>query len=317
MNTNDNNDIAAVEHALAVFSSSAASASEFRASAQAARAAVRAFDAKNESAPNRRAGVLADLKPRLAEMVALLEAIDDEDRTRALQREVAVALAAQLDARARAAEKVEAARDEARKPFLDQTRRAHELAEKVTSVFPSLAARIIHLFRDDMLISKLGAGAYSRLPRPQGTHIAYERTYRVPLVLATDEILAATKLPGHWPLRGGDYSLLDQPHFEDEDDEIVGPLRAQLQKSAASEGDVDRSIARAQAHLLAEYRKAVDAIEDLLRFDATITAADRALKYPDGAPIFDETKLPADWSLARMKQRIQLPTIGSPAMAAE
>ena len=46
----DNNHIAAVEHALAVFSSSVASASEFRASAEAARAAVRAFDAKNESA---------------------------------------------------------------------------------------------------------------------------------------------------------------------------------------------------------------------------------------------------------------------------
>ena len=250
-------------------------------------------------------------------MIALLEAIDDEDRTRALQREVAVAVAAALDARGREAEKAEAARDEARKPFLDQTRRAHELAEKVTSVFPSLAARIIHLFRDDMLISKLGAGAYSRLPRPQGTHIAYERTYRVPLVLATDEILAATKLPGHWPLRGGDYSLREQPHFEDEDDEIIRSLRARLQKSPASESDIDSAIAQTQARLIVEYRKAVDAIEDLLRFDATITAADRALKYPDGAPIFDETKLPADWSLARMRQRVQLPALSSPAMAAE
>lgn len=251
----------------------------------------------------------------IADTIKALSELDDENQTRALQREVAVALAAHLDARAREAEAVEAAIEAKRKPFAAQTERVDNLVKRFAE-FSALAGRVVELFRDDILISKFGVAGYSNLPRPRGSHVAIERTFRVPRVLATQEVLAATKLHGHWPPRFNDYSVLERPHFEEDDDQIIRPLRALINSKPAAESDVDAAIARAQAMLLAEYNKAVRAIEDLLRLDATITAEDRALKYPDGAYVFDEEKFPSDWLIGRMSQRIKLPSLNA-AMAAE
>jgi len=129
--------------------------------------------------------------------------------------------------------------------------------------------------------------------------------------------MAAIKLPDHWPPRFNDYAILEQRHFEEDDDEIVRPLRALINKRPSSESEIDAAVARAQACLLAEYRKAAAAIEGLLHLDATITAADRELKYPDHAPVFDLALFPPYWIIGRMRQRIQLPSLGALAMAAE
>jgi hypothetical protein len=129
--------------------------------------------------------------------------------------------------------------------------------------------------------------------------------------------MAGTKLPEHWPPRYNDYSVLEQRRvpFEDEYDEIIRPLMAVLNKPV-SESEIDVAIARAQSAVLVQYRMAADAIGGLLRLDASITAADRALRYPDGAMVFDQALLPAYWLIGRMRQRITLPAI-EVAMAAE
>ena len=129
--------------------------------------------------------------------------------------------------------------------------------------------------------------------------------------------MTAIKLPDHWPPRFSDFSILEQRHFEEDDSEIIRPLRSLINKRPLSESEVDAAIARAHGLLLAEYRKAVDAIEGLLRLDATITAADRELKYPDHAPVWDQALFPSYWLIGRMRQRIALPSIGAHTMAAE
>jgi len=316
---------AALEQALGTLQNRAASAADYMAAAEQGRGAVRAIDEANESAPAREVQILAAMTsdgpaPRgrsIGETLAALGALDDETSRRVRARKVAVALAARLDVRARDAEKIEKARAETRKPLEAQTRRATDLAEKIIAIYPPNAARIVALFRDDVLISRLGVSAYKSLPRPRGSHLAIELTWHVPRVLATPEIMPATKLPDHWPPRYSDYSVLEQrQHFEEDDDEIIRPLRALINKKPSSESEVDAVIARAQAVLLAEYRKAAEAIEGLLRLGATITAADRELTYPDGARIFDEALFPPGWIVGQMSKRIKLPSITA-AMAAE
>jgi hypothetical protein len=78
----------------------------------------------------------------------------------------------------------------------------------------------------------------------------------------SDFALTATiKLPGHWPPRWNDFAVLERRHFEEDDDDIIRPLRALINKRPCSEREVDAVIARTQTVLLAEYRKAIDAIE--------------------------------------------------------
>jgi len=119
----------ALDQPFAVLANRTASSLALRTAAEQARGAVRAFDEAHTSAPHRRAQILSNMKPPLTNTVAALAALDEEGRTRERHREIAIAIAAQLDARALDAEKAEIARDEARKPFHELTRRAHELAK--------------------------------------------------------------------------------------------------------------------------------------------------------------------------------------------
>ena len=316
-----NHPIAALEQAHAALRNPTASASELKAAADVARASVRELDGLSEAAPKRRAGVLANTKP-LADMVASLEAIDGENRTRALQREVAVALGGALDTRARDAAKAEAARDEARKPFAGETKRAHELAKRVAE-YPTLAARIVSLFRSDALVARFGSSAYSRVP-VRGSHVGFERTIRLPRMLATPERLTATRLLGYWPPKYSDFSELESVYYHDTDtDLIAGPIYELSQKGPVSNEDVDRVVARATALLVSEYSKVCAAIRELLALDDQITAADRDARYPDGALIFDPAMFPEHWQIGAMNKtfngypRVALPMIDGMALAAE
>ena len=314
MNAVDNQ----LEAALATHSNRSATSGELKAAAEQARSAVSAIDAESELAPAREAQILAamtsaGIQPTLEALVAL----DREGEQQAHLRKAATALGAQIDGRARDVAKAETERDERRRPMAAETRRATDLAEKVRSVYALAAARIVDLLRDDVLISGIGKSAYGYLPPPSGTHVSYVRTWHVPRILSTDAIMTAIKLPDHWPPRFSDFSILEQRHFEEDDSEIIRPLRSLINKRPLSESEVDAAIARAHGLLLAEYRKAVDAIEGLLRLDATITAADRELKYPDHAPVWDQALFPSYWLIGRMRQRIALPSIGAHTMAAE
>jgi cell division protein ZapA (FtsZ GTPase activity inhibitor) len=312
---------AALNHAQATFRNPTASAGELKDAAEATRAVVREIDEANEAAPKRRVAVLASMN-RLADMIALLEAIDVENRTRALQREVAVAVAAALDGRARDAAQAEAARDEARKPFTAQTKKASELAKRIAE-YPALAAAIVGLLRTDVLVARFGSIAYSRVP-VRGSHVSYERTIRLPRMLATQERLTATRLLGYWPPRHNDFSILEGQYYHDTDrDPIAGPIYELGQKDAVSDEAVDRALARAQAALVSEYNRICAAIGELLDLDDKVSPADRAARYPDGALIFDSALYPQHWLPGVMGKafngfaRIALPSIFSPAMAAE
>jgi hypothetical protein len=317
----NDNPIAALEQAHAALQKRTASAGELKAAAEGAHAAVRALDTENELAPQREAQILAGMAspggPSMDYVLTALAAIDDEMSRRMLECKIATHLAAALDVRVRERAKFEAERDEARRPFAAQTRRATELAEKILAIYLPNAAKVITLFYDDVLVSRLGEVAYSHLPAPEGTHINYVRTWHVQRLLTTPEVMSATKLPEHWPPRYSDYSVLEQrQHFEEDDDEIICPLRALVKRGPTSETEVDAAIARAQSAMLAQYRQAVDAIEDLLRLDATITVADRELKYQDHCLVFDPALFPSYWLLGRMKHRVVLPSLTGPARVA-
>jgi len=320
---------ARLEHVLAALTNRTASAAELGAAAETTRAIVRDIDAENESAPQRKAGVLAAMAPQpigpgippargksISETTAALWEFRNDADQRTLLREIAASLAAQFDARVHAAQAAEVARDAARSPLRAQTERVDNLAKRFAE-FPTYAKRIVDMFRDDALISRLGENAYSHLPRPRGNHVAIELSFSVPRVLATDHVLAVTKLPGHWPPGWRDSSILEQQHFEEDDSEIVRPLSALCRKGPTSEEEVDRAIARAQSQVLAMYRKTAAAIEDLLVLDATITVADRESKYPDHEYVFDQAKFPQYWLVGRMKNHVALPAIGSLMLAAE
>lgn len=313
----NDNPAGALEQPLAVFSNRAASSVALRLAAAQAREAERAFDEANTSAPHRRAQILSNMRPPLANIEAALAALDGEDRTRALHREIASAIVAQLDARAGEAEKAERARDEARKPFHEQTRRVHELAARFAE-YRNLAERVVQLFCTDVAVRRLGKNAYSRLPRPQGSHVGSIQTFRLPRVIARPEVLAATTLPcvekGHWtsnfwPGRHDDHSWIDRVDYEFSDVAIISPLQL-LARGATVGADVDLAVAEADAVLVAEFGKAIAAIHELVRLDAEISAADLAARYPDGGPIFDPALFP-DWKLAAMKNWIRLPSLGA------
>jgi hypothetical protein len=235
---------------------------------------------------------------------------------------MAVAVAAELARTAHQLAEAEAVRDAARRPFLEQTERAQRYAKQVAD-YPALAERIRSLLRTDVVITKLGESAYSRVPRPQGSHVGYVRTFYVPRTVATEETLRATKLPGFWPVRGNDFSFLDGPNCAlDEGESITSALhqlseKADQRRIVLSEGDVDRAIAQAQASVLAEFHKAVGALRELLRRDAGVSSADRDARYPDGAPIFDPVQFPDGWQPGLMSRRIALPATDGLAMAAE
>jgi hypothetical protein len=319
--------LAQIEAAHAILANRTATGTELRAAAEQALAAVSAIDTAIAAMPEREATVLAAMAPpsslwlvgrSVAETRNMLAALKDEHGLRALDRKISSGIAGLLAARVRDVEKAEGARDEARRPFAAQTRRATDLAEKVVAIYPPNAARIVDLFFDDVLISRLGKITYSRLPPPQGTHTRYERTWHVARVLATSAVMSATKLPEHWPPRHSDYSVLEQrQHFEEDDDDIIRPLRALINKRPSSESEIDAAIARAQSALLAEYRKAADAIVDLLRLDGTVTAAEHQQKYPDHALVWDQALFPSYWLIGRMRQRIVLPSLDGLARAAE
>jgi hypothetical protein len=326
-----NNDILpALEQAAAILADVASTSAELSGAAKSARASVLTLEealAGHSAAKAEIFGAIAPPAPpagayrqRARSIRETLDAVLAHGRDCQIisaQREIAAWLAAELDGRARDAAKDEARRDAERKPFREQKERAENLA-KIFAGFQALAKRIVELLSDDVLITKLGKSAYSNLPPPQGTHTRYVRTWHVPRVLATEEIMGALRLPALWPLRFSDFSAFEQQHhFEDEDDEIIRPIRGLINRKPLSESEVDAVIARAQAHLLAEYRKAAAAIEDLLSLDGGITEGDRGARYPDGEPIFNPAMFPKDWLLGKMRLRIKLPSIGGLALAAE
>ena len=248
---NSGTDFAAMlEQARAALQNRTASASEFKAAAEELRGAVRNLDALSEEAPKRRADVLANTKPQLADMVASLEAIDGEDKRRALQREVAVAFAAALDTRARDAEKAEEARNKARSPFQSQTRRAQELAAAFAT-YPDLETRVGELFVTDIDVRRQAKSAYSSVPRGPSRAVAYSEAFEPPRAIAKPEILQKTILPrvqngnrtdSYFPGRYGEITFIEKQHIEfGPDAGIVGEL-AELSRGAPAAEAVDRAV---------------------------------------------------------------------------
>ena len=125
------------------------------------------------------------------------------------------------------------------------------------------------LFRTDFMTSKLGKGAYSRTPAPQGRQVSYIRSFDVPRAL--QHLMTAIKVQG-WPPKHGDFARIEWPNSEIEEDEtIVGPLRLLSEKSSPSEDEVQIAIDRAQATLLNEFGR---------------VCAEIRRHYPDGLPRF-------------------------------
>jgi hypothetical protein len=312
-----------LEQALGVLQNRGASAADCGAAAEQARRAVHGIDTENESAPQRESQILAAMVPAGGKsIVETLEALDKVGEQRALMRKIATALAAALDVRSRDAAKAESARDEARKPFAAETKRAHEFAKRFAE-YPTLASRIVSLFQSDVLVARFGSNAYSRVP-VRGSHVSFERTIRLPRMLATPERRTAMRLLGFWPPKWNNFEGLEAPYYhDDEPDRIAGPVHELCQKSIISDGDVDRVVARAQTALVSEYHRTCAAVRELLALDDQITAADRGAKYPDGALIFDPAMFPAHWQIGVMNKtingypRVALPVIDGMAMAAE
>lgn len=312
----------ALEQAAAVLADLDATSVEIRGAAESARASVREADkalAGHEASeteiftaiapPAPRAGAYRLRARSMRETVDALLAHDRGGQILAAQRKIAVWLGAELDTRAEQVKQAEATRDEARKPFREQTRRARELAEKISAVFAPNSALVMKLFCDDVVICRLAGAAYSYLPR-SGTHVGSYAIWTVPPCLATDNILAATKLPGHWPPGWNGRSPLAGPFDKEDDDEIVRPLRTLTQKGPESAEEVDRALAIAQSLLLRKYLTAVDAIEEVLDLDAAVSVEDRKLKYPDGEFIFADSNFPDFWRVGRMRSVVKLSRAG-------
>jgi hypothetical protein len=337
---NPSTDFAAMlEQALRLLSQRGASSEELSASGEEMREVVRKIDEGEAAAPQHRASVLTipptERAPLLAAIVRALETLDAEDRNRAVEREIAVSLAAQLDARACAVAETEALRDKARKPFEAETKRARDLAKRIGEA-PKLFKQVVSQFRADIVTAHLGKSAWSRTPRPQGSHIGYDISFDdiVPRIIATQEALSSVRLPG---FSKHDFSALERAHhYEDNDSEYFGAVIAQpLQelrdlirnhderRIVLSDEGVARAVQRAQTVLVTEYNKTCGAIRELLALDAKITATDFAARYPDGAPIFDPAMFPEHWHLGMMSKsingypRVALPSLGGLARAAE
>ena len=258
-----------IEAAHATLSNRTATAAELRAAADQARLVIRAIDAENELAPQREAEILARLtSKKISETISDLGRLGDEGSTRAHLRKVGTHLAAALDARA-----------------IEMAARERDPAVQREAQMQALFAKIPALFRTDHVVSTLGKSAYSRVPRPVGSHVSYIREFSVPRALG-QSVMESTRVPGHWPPRHSNFAEIEQPHYmHDADEGIVAPLRQLCQKSSVSEDEVQIAIDRAQHVLLNEF--------------ARVCAEIRG-HYPDGLPRF-----------------FALPAIGSPAMAAE
>jgi hypothetical protein len=125
-------------------------------------------------------------------------------------------------------------------------------------------------------------------------------------------------LPALWPPRFSDFSAFEQQHhFPEDDEELIRPLRALINRKPSSESEVDAVVSRAQAVLLGEYRRCADAIENLLQLDAGITEGDRGARFPDRELIFNPPAFPPGWILGKMRLRIKLPAIAGLTLAAE
>lgn len=338
-----NDPIAALEQAHAALQNRTASAAQFKAAAAQARAAVSAIDETIAAAPQREDQVLARMTPppvaylpgkSIAQTREALEAMAGEDLTRALDRKIAARLAADLDALALKAEAAETARDEKRKPFLDQTRRARDYAQRVAEA-PKLFKQVVSQFSADIVIANLGKSAWSRAPRPQGRSVGYYIGFDdvVPRIIVTQEAMSSVRLPG---FSKHDFSALERYRYEDTDSEYFGAVIAQSlqelrelirnhdeRRIVLSDEGVARAVQRAQTVLVSEYGRTCGAIRELLALDAKITPTDCAARYPDGAPIFDPKMFPENWHLGLMSKsingyaRIALPPIDGLALAAE
>jgi hypothetical protein len=337
---NPSTDFAAMlEQALRLLSQTAAPSAELSALAEKMREGARRIDEAEAMAPQRRASALTivptDRAPRLDAIVTALETLDAESRNRAVQREIAVSLAAQLDARACAVAEAEALRDKARKPLEAETKRARELAKRIGEA-PKLFKQVVSQFSADIVIAHLGKSAWSRTPRPQGSHVGYDISFDdiVPRIIATQEALSSVRLPG---FSKHDFSALERAHhYEDTDSEYFGAVIAQAlqelrglirnhdeRRIVLSDEGVARAVQRAQTALVSEYSKTYGAIHELLALDAKIIATDCAARYPDGALIFDPAMFPEHWQIGAMNRtingypRVALPSINGFALAAE
>jgi hypothetical protein len=239
-----------------------ASAGELKLAAELARQAVAALDSEMDQATKRRAGVLANTKPR-ADRVASLKALDDENRTRAYQREVAVADAAALAARAHDAEQAEAAQNWARSPF---------------AAYEALAARACQLLVSDVTIRRLARNAYLQVPRGPSAAINYELG-DLPRILATPDVLGSMILPrfvdgngnrgyNFWPPHGSHDDALRSQSFEFDADHVLVAELSNLSHGRPTHEAVDRALAKADAALLAEFGKVIDGIAKLKAHDA-------------------------------------------------
>lgn len=321
------NPLAALEDALGVLNDSLAASAALAAAAERARGVVSTVDAGLAGQPERRELVLfamqiqsqGRMRPKSPrETVDALLTLEVDRRALEAQREIAAWIAGVLDARVRDVKAAERERDKARAPFAPQAERAAEIAERISG-FPDLAARLIWLFRCDALIARFGTGAASRIPAPPGQHIVFERTWRIPKIV-TDEQLRATKLPPHW--YGGEREIrdLDRPFYDDVEtvDAAIAPatrvLRELSQKPdkrelVLTEQMVEQAVAVAQAALLAALGEVAGQIRELVALDGLITKEDRALRYPDGALIFDPALFPKGWTPGHTGRFVKLPAV--------
>jgi hypothetical protein len=170
----------------------------------------------------------------IAETIKALRKLDDEMSNRALTRKAGIALADHLDERVRDAAKTDAGRDEARKPFSAQTRRAQELA-KAFGGYPALASRVVELLVTDIAVRRLAKSAYSSAPRDPGSRaVRRVDSFDTPLAIARPEILQKTILPrvhkgnrldSYFPGRFGDLSFIERLDCEfDPDAGILSEL---------------------------------------------------------------------------------------------
>ena len=196
-----------------------ASSAALHAGAEQARTLVRASDEAIAAGPERKATIMAAMAMKrgvshrvdgksVSTTKAALTAFDDNDEDLRRVRDMAVWLAAHLDGRAREAKKAEAARDEARKPFEAQTRRAQELAKRLAE-YPRLAERIASLFSTDIEVAAEGKAALSRCPRQGSSAFTADMRFHVPRTIAVDEVMRGTNLPGgFWPPKYSDFTRL-------------------------------------------------------------------------------------------------------------
>jgi hypothetical protein len=329
--------IPALEQVAGVLSNSAATSGEFSAAAKLSRTVVSALDDALVGHQASKAEIFSAIAPpvgapgkyqlRARSIVETVEAVLAHGRdgeTLSARREIAVWLAAQLDVRSRDATKAEAARDETRKPFAAQTRRAQELAAAFAT-YPDLSTRVGELFVTDIDVRRRAKSAYSRVPRGPSRAVAYSEAFEPPRTIAKPEILQKTVLPrvhngsridSYFPGRYGDITFIEKQHIEfGPDAGILGEL-VELSRGTPTAEAVDRAVAKADARLIAEFAAAIAKIDKLKALDASITEADISLRYPDGALIFDPTLFP-HWVPRMMSRWIALPDLGGYRIAAE